>query len=280
MTDNPYRNLPAVIILVAAIGTLTGCKPSANKTPKTEPEVVFRDSEGRMLTTTDLQHATGTYKYEIVNGADVPPAAKQMHQMAQEAGQHGDFPKALALLEQASTLAPQWPYPVYDRAYTHLLMKDYDSAQQYYRKTLALSPRGFLTAITELDTLERESKGELPVGTYSEYLGLEWMKDPGKKLEATRQLANRVPQFAPAWKTLSDFIDDDQERLVVIERGLAAHPDPETKGVLQINKALILDRRGEHDAAVKLLSQIALDPKSTLGSEELAKFALANISKK
>ena len=72
--------------------------------------------------------------------------------------------------------------------------------------------------------------------------------------------------------------ENDGERLQWIEKGLSASPDAETKGILLINKALLLNKRGEKDAAVKLLGQLALDPQSTFAIEHLAKATLANIT--
>jgi hypothetical protein len=53
------------------------------------------------------------------------------------------------------------------------MMKDFDGAKTYYEKTLELSPRGFFTAITAVDTLRREQTAELPTGTYLAYVSLE-----------------------------------------------------------------------------------------------------------
>jgi len=91
--------------------------------------------EGKLL------DVTGTVRYEVIGKRTVPREAETLHQQAREAGGHGDYEKAIALLEQASELAPDWPYPVYDRAYTHMLMNDCDAARRYYQKTLELSPR-------------------------------------------------------------------------------------------------------------------------------------------
>jgi tetratricopeptide (TPR) repeat protein len=166
-------------------------------------------------------------------------------------------------------------------AYTYMLMKDFDNARRYYRKTVELSPRGFFTAITALDALTRELKGNLPAGTYMAYVSLEWIDNPEKKAEAVRRLVRFVPRFAPAWKELASILPhDDPARLATIERGLAAEPDAETKGILQINKALVLDWRGDHESAVRLLGELALDPKSTYGTEHLAKVSLAMLAKK
>jgi hypothetical protein len=155
-----------------------------------------------------------------------------------------------------------------------------ENARKHYRQTVKLSPRGFFTAITALDALDREEKGDLPAETYLAYLSLEWMDDPEKKAEAVRELVKRVPAFAPGWKEVAGLSEDDAEKLTAIEKGLAANPDAETKGMLQINKALILDRKGDHDGAVQLLGEVALDPASTYAAEHLAKVTLANVAQK
>jgi tetratricopeptide (TPR) repeat protein len=228
----------------------------------------------------DLRGLTGTYRYEIIGKGNVPAEAEALHQQARQAGGAGDYKKAIGLLERASSLAPQWPYPVYDMAFTYLLSKDAENARKYYRKTVELAPRGFFTAITALYALDREEKGDLPGGTYLAYLSLEWVDDAGKKAEAIRQLVKNVPGFAPGWKELAGLSDTDAERLAAIEKGLAANPDAETKGLLQINKALVLDRSGDHEGAIRLLGELALDPASTYATEHLAKVTLASVAKK
>lgn len=242
--------------------------------------VIFCGTDGRTLTSEELRGMSGTFRYDLIGNANVPPEANWWHKKARQAGGVGDYKNALADLEKASKLAPQWPYPVYDMAFTYLLMKDFDSARKYYQKTVDLAPRGFFTAITALDVLMCEKKGDLPVGTYLAYLSLEWMDDPGKKAEMVRELAERVPAFAPAWKELADLSNEDSEKCMAIDKGLAANPDPEMKGILQINNALILDRRGDHEGAVRLLGKLALDPASTYATEHLAKVTLANVAKK
>ncbi|HET7105826.1 MAG TPA: tetratricopeptide repeat protein [Candidatus Acidoferrum sp.] len=225
--------------------------------------------EGKLL------DVTGTVRYEVIGTGTLPAEASLLHQQAREAGGRGEYKEAIALLRQASERAPEWPYPVYDRAFTHLLMNDFDEARTYYRRTLELSPRGFFTAITALDTLTREQNGELPVGTYLSYLSLEWAQDAEKKAQTIREMVRAIPQFAPAWKEFAALCDDDGERLSAIEKGLAARPDAETKGMLEINKALILNLRGDKAAAVQLLGELALNATSTLGTEHSAKAALA-----
>ena len=266
--------------LLACLAAFVGCNRNHGGTPKEAPMIIFRGADGRTLTMEGLLRATGTFRYEIVGGTDVPAEADLLHKQARQAGEAGDHKKALALLKRASNLAPQWPYPPYDMAYTYLLMNDFARARQYYRKTVELAPRGFFTAITALDTLEREQKGDFPTGTYLAYLSLEWMNDRVEKAAVVRNLAKRVPRFAPAWEELAKISDGDAERLAAIEKGLAAEPDAETKGMLQINKALVLDKQGDHEGAVRLLGELALDAKSTYSTEHLAKVTLAVVAKK
>jgi tetratricopeptide (TPR) repeat protein len=266
--------------LCIALSVLPGCgNRNQGIMQKETPVIIFRDASGRTLTMEDLRGVTGTFRYEIVGSTNIPPEARLLHEKAREAGAQGDYKKCFELLEKASALAPQWPYPVYDRAYTHLLMKDYDNARRDYQETVRLSPRGFFTAITALDILEKEKNGDLPIGTYLAYLSLEWIRDPGQREKAVRQLVKDLPQFAPGWKELATLVDD-KERLSIIEKGLAASPALETKGMLQINKALELNRRGELDGAIRLLGDLALDPNSPFDTEQMAKASIAMIVKR
>jgi len=239
--------------------------------------VIFRDSDGRTLSLDDLRGITGTVRYEIVGNFNLPAEAKSLHHQGRVAGQSRDYKKAVALLEQASNLAPQWPYPVYDMAFTYLLINDMENARRYYRKTVDLSPRGFFTAITAIDTLDREKSGDLPTGTYAAYLSLEWTHDLGKRSKIVHQLVERLPGFAPGWKELAAISENDAEKLLATERGLAANPDSETKGILQINRAAILQRKGDREGAVRLLAELALDPASTYATEHMAKVILENM---
>jgi tetratricopeptide (TPR) repeat protein len=243
--------------LVSAIALFfTGCSRDQSGPPIEESVVVFRAADGRTLTMADLRGETGTFRYEILDKSNVPKEAASLHKQARLAGGKGDYKQAINLFEQASRLAPSWPYPVYDMAYTYLLMKDSEKARTHYRKTV-----------------------ELSVGTYRAYLALESMEDDETRSNAVRQLVKRAPSFAPAWKELAVQSKTEAEKLAAIEKGLAARPDAETKGILLINKALIMDQRGDHDVAVRSLGDLALDPASTYGTEHLAKASLAYVAR-
>jgi tetratricopeptide (TPR) repeat protein len=267
------------ILAIALLLLAVSCTREHGDAAKEPSVVIFRSADGRTLTMDDLRGLTGSFRYEIVGKSNVPAKAESLHQQARLAGESGDYRKAITLLEQACNLAPEWPYPVYDMAFTYLLMKDTENARKYYRKTVDLSPRGFFSAISAIDTLDREKRGDLPEGTYLAYLSLEWTDAPEKRAEIVHQLVKRVPGFAPGWKELAALSDNDTESLVAVERGLAANPDNETKGILQINRALILQRKGDREGAVRVLGGLALDPASTYATEHMAKVTLASIQK-
>lgn len=202
---------------------------------------------------------------------EVPGEAARLHERARQSGAAGDYDGAIKLLQQAQAIAPDWPYPTYDMAYTYLLMKDFDNARKYYEQTVRLAPRGFFTAITALDTLNREAEGELPAGTYAAYLSVEWITDPEQKRALVTAMTERLPGFAPAWKDYALLCDDPAERIDALEKGLASKPDQETKGILQLNLALALDQQGRTRDAVTILEGMIQDPATTHSNLALAK---------
>ena len=101
--------------------------------------------------------------------------------------------------------------------------------------------------------------------------------EPGERKRVLAGIVGKFPGFALAWKDLSVLLDDDASRLDAIEQGLRGRPDAETLGILLINKASILARRGDQDAAVAILGELALSPYSTLATEHLANVVLAGL---
>lgn len=239
--------------------------------------LVFRDAAGRELTTADLAGFTGHFRWEVVGAEAVPPEAERLHQQARQAGEAGDYDQAVQLLDQAHEIAPDWPYPVYDTAFTHLLQGDAVRAEQYYTEVDRLAPRGFFTCKTSLYCLRRELAGGLPAGFCKAYATLEWVRDPAEKRAILQGIADRFPTFAPAWKELSNLLETPDACLEAVTRGLAAEPDGDTKGMLLIRHAGILHARGQSDEAVRILGELALDPAATLATENLAKYVLAQM---
>ncbi|GLW70567.1 hypothetical protein Kpho02_28660 [Kitasatospora phosalacinea] len=238
--------------------------------------IVYRDAQGRVLTEEDLRAVTGRVRWELVGDEAVPAEARRLHREGREAGGRGAYESALALLEQAWTLAPQWPYPVYDAAFTVLLQGAPVRAEELYARVDRLAPRGFFTCKTTLDVLRRELRGELFDGFSRAFVQLEWVEDPAAKRAALHSITTRFPGFPPAWNQLSQLLTDHAERAAAVERGLAGDPDPETRGALLINRALLL-KRTDPAATLAALGLLALDPDSTLGTETGAKVVLAQL---
>jgi tetratricopeptide (TPR) repeat protein len=204
----------------------------------------------------------------------IPDEANALHQEGRKAGGAGNPVRALELFFRAHQLAPDWAYPMYDMAFTYLLGDDLAEAEKWYAAVDKLEPRGFFTSKTSLDTVRRERRGELPAGFSKAFAMLEW-EPPERQRGALQQIVKRYPTFAPAWQRLSSLIeDDDDARLVAIEHGLAAKPDDETYSVLVVNKALVLDRRGQKTEAKQLLKELIADKRCTTGGEAMAKLSL------
>ncbi len=275
--DNVQFKLVGLLLGLLIIGS---CKTNNQKLSESSMDnnakIEFSDSLGNKISKEDLAKSTGTFNYEILGIDDVPEAAVLLHRQARQYGQEGDYEKAIEALNHAHEQAPDWPYPVYDLAYTYLLKDDYENAIKYYRLTDSLAPRGFYTSKTALHTLEKELKGEFVPGLYRMFLSLEWMDDPKEKLEMTKILVSKFPTFAPGWKEYSNLLEGE-ERNKAIDKGLELDSDAQTKGTFLINKALMMNQDGNQEEAVNILTSLIFDPNTTFGNIEMAKFVLNDI---
>lgn len=203
---------------------------------------------------------------------EINPQAQALHHEARLLGQSGKYDIAIGKLEEAMRLQPDWPYPVYDLAFTYLLKGDVANALKYYNITDNIAPGGFFTTKTAIYALRGEQEGKFPGGIYLAYMQIEWANDTDVKIEIARAIAAKVPEFAPAWKVLGSLLNNRQERLSAIEKGLALLPDAETFGNLIINKALVYDLEGRKEEAKKLLSELISSEETSITNVELAKF--------
>lgn len=239
-------------------------------------EIIFKDSTGKVLTKNDLEGFSGTASWEIVSENTVSSKATELHNMGRELGQKGDYENSIVQLQLAAKEDPKWAYPVYDLAYTYMLMGNFEEAHKYYKKVDQMAPRGFFTVKTALYTLNGEKDGKFPKGLYMAYLSTEWL-DGAKKIESLQNISQKVPNYSPVWKDLISYAANDEAAMKFIENGLSGSPDPETYGLLLINKALILHRNNKQEEAISILGALALDSKSSMGTEKLAKKTLAHL---
>jgi tetratricopeptide (TPR) repeat protein len=269
-----------VLVVMVLSPWFWGCgNDSASDAETSQAEVIFRSKDGKVLTVEDLDQATGNYDFEIVGGGDyeISVEANRLHQQGRQLGAAGKYEESSDCFLKAHQLAPKWPYPLYDLAYNYLLKEDFEKAREYYTKTVELAPRGFFTAITALDTLEREAAGDLPERTYLSYLSLEWVEEGEQKSQMVKLLTEKYPDFAPGWKEYALLCEAPADSLAAIEKGLTADPDAETEGILLLNKAMTLNEMGQHAEAVDILGNLAVDPSTTFGNEQLAKQMLRRI---
>jgi tetratricopeptide (TPR) repeat protein len=232
-----------------------------------------RGSDGRTLWTRDLRVLPGVAAPEEPN----PAPARRSHQRALQARARGAPDRALELLADAQRLAPTWPQPVYDEAQCRLERADAHGALRAFRRVVELAPRGFSSAIPAVDALERELAGDLPRGLYAAFVAIEARSDRRRLVGLLWQLADQVPEFAPAWFRLAELEGDPKRRLSLVDRGLGARPDRHTQGMLLILRALTLYAVGARDEAIQTLGELALEADSTLETEALAKASLRHI---
>ena len=239
-------------------------------------DLIFKDAAGRELRHIDLRDASGQFKWQLRSEVDVSSEAKKFHESGRTAGQRGDSAAAISYFEKARTAAPEWPYPVYDAAFTYLLQKQYTKAYELYREVDEMAPRGFYTAKTAVHTLKLEQEGQLPAGTYLQLVSLEWLS-ASDQAQAVQVMTHNLPTFAPGWKSRAALESNSAKRMAYLDKGLSVPADAETKGFLMINRALLMNEMGKRAEAVKILGALALDPSSPQDIEALAKHSLSTI---
>lgn len=259
---------------------LIACQTPTKKNNTKDEIILFKDMAGNTILKEDLEHVTGQVNYEIMGTQNIDEEAKKLHEQARLFGESDKYDLAIENLQKAIKIDPNWVYPVYDLAFTYLLKGDDENALKYYQLTDQLAPKGFFTSKTALSTLEGEKSGKYPKGLYLNYLQIEWTNDVNKKMAIVKSITENVPDFAPAWKDLANLQSDTIERQKAIEIGLSKNPDAETKGILIINKAILLNEKGESGQAIQLLGNLIFSKDATSGNIELAKYVLKSFIEK
>jgi len=243
-------------------------------------DVVYADDKGHQITLSDLKKEFEEEDNDTKVGPDIPDEAARLHQEAREHGGKGEYQQASEKLLKAMEKAPDWAYPVYDLAFTFLLQNDFSNALKYYDLTDKMEPTGFFTTKTACWTLRKEMEGVFPAGLYLAYSQLEWLDSAEEKLDLAKAIVEKHPNYAPAWKVISDIVDSPKEKLSAIENGLRANPDATTKGNLIVSKALFLNSQGKSEDAKRLLGNLVFDEDATFANIRFAKLVLYQTANK
>ena len=100
---------------------------------------------------------------------------------------------------------------------------------------------------------------------------------PEQQQSIAGQLVQKFPSHAPAWALHAGFLEDASERLAALERGLAARPDPDTRGSLLVHRALALHRLGETQRALTILEPLTTSGGNSISTQAKAYHAAAVI---
>src|SRR5262245_53032878 len=139
--DGTRSGRSRLLILCTAVA-LAGCsggnnmqaawKLSEKDLPGIQPHVRFVDSTGRPVEPEELAHFDGTVSWTIEDEDRVPSAALARAQAGMQAGSSNDLERAMKRFREAHRLAPRWAQPVYQGAWTALLLGDAALAETLY----------------------------------------------------------------------------------------------------------------------------------------------------
>jgi hypothetical protein len=122
---------------VLGLGACWRGEPATAEDKAVGARLVFKDKAGRELTNDDLKKASGNVRWEIIGTVGVPSEARRLHEEGRVAGSRGDYPRSLDFFLQARRLAPDWPYPVYDAAFSYLLQATRPTQRSTTRRWIA-----------------------------------------------------------------------------------------------------------------------------------------------
>lgn len=232
---------------------------------------IYTAEDGRTLALDDL---TDTTSEASENTANISEDAIEHFNEGVELGRKNELKAALSKFSAATAQEPKWPYPIYQRAFTLLLLGETDKALACYKKVDELEPRGFYNSKHALSVVQREAAGEYPTGLYLHYVGHEWLKTDDEKRALMEEIAEIAPDFSAAYLTLAGLQRENKERRELIEFGLKHKPDQETRGMLLLNKAAIHNLDNDKTTAIGILGDLILDATSTASVVAIAKAIL------
>jgi hypothetical protein len=125
--------------------------------------------------------------------------------------------------------------------------------------------------------LKKNSTKPTPEGLYVYLVSHEWEENDDDKRALLREILDVAPDLGAAYQKLANLTEDKHERLALIETGLSCDPDAETAGMLQLNKAAIVNLDGRRTEAIDLLARLILAPDTTSSNTAIAKAVLYDL---
>jgi tetratricopeptide (TPR) repeat protein len=191
----------------------------------------------------------------------VPAEARALHEKGRALGAKGSYDEALAVLAQAQDLAPDWPHPTYDMAFSWLLKGDTAQALLHYEKVESMVPdKFFFTNQTAVWCLRGERDGRFHPGSFLAFSMIEWESDREKKLGLARAVVAKSPDHAPAWLFLAQHSKDETEKADAMACCLAMDADPITRDTARFIHANNLVSAGKQDEAFTIIRALASAP--------------------
>lgn len=233
---------------------------------------LFR-ADGSPLSWDALQSYNGNLRWEVVNEKAETARGRELLEKGRKAGAAGDYATAIELFDEAHDNAPGWEYPVYEAAYTYLLMGNDEKSQEYYRRVNKLAPNGFFNTQQAIVCLQRELDGDVERGTYRRLVLLDRANPSTARLVA-RGIVAKTPDYAAAWERVAFFTEDPKKAQEAVDKGLAANPDPFTRDSLRMRRAIITHNAGDTAAAIRMLRKMLADPDLTVPVEAQIKIVL------
>lgn len=243
-------------------------------------KILFEDEHGNTISNADLEDATGEYDLENRSHWELPDDAIIFQQQGLKLLQEENYDNAITKYEEAHRLAPDWPQPPFDLTVAHLLQDDIENAYRYFLLADTLEPRGFFNVKIACWALEKEVNGTFPKGLFLTYYEITQEEEATKKVEMAESILEQFPNYTPAWADIAKSSTNVEHRFEAIAKGLSLQPDPQTKGSLLINQALMLAFQEDTSAAINILGNLILAPKTTAFDLESARCILKQIAAK
>jgi tetratricopeptide (TPR) repeat protein len=175
--------------------------------------------------------------------------------------QAGDLPGAIAALDRAADLRPDWPFPLYQRGWARFLSGDTGGALEDYR-ACAHRKRVFFTVQREIRCLEDVAAGRLALDAYRSFCLLREhvQGKPAEVEEAAGRLVDAFPEFAPAHLLRAEARlaqrDADGAREAARE-ALRHDPDADTAAAALFFEWNLARVKGEAEAAREAAERLA-----------------------